>query len=140
MGMRPFQAACCAALLVAFALTACATASSSEFSHLRGCWIERKTNGEAATMRWFQARDDLWNGDFILYAKAGQLSGRFTLERRAEGWVYCGLPATNEGEAQMACQPVGSIVKLKATDEHLTISDARRLTPIVFDGKRDGCD
>jgi hypothetical protein len=130
-------------LLTGAALTAaCATETARTFppEALRGCWIERRADGNTSTMRWFPARADLWNGDYVIYGPAAQLSGRFTLEQQNGRWVYCGFPAPNEAEAQVACQPIGSVAMLEVKRDALVIRDTRRAQPIVFNGRRDGCD
>jgi hypothetical protein len=138
------------ALLAAVLVASCATTVvPPPPDRLAGCWIDRKADNTATTMRWLA---DLENpgalrGERMTYTAAGVGAdrGSYTLRPEGEGWTFCQAydPAPRcwrvaEGESGSL---EGGRVFIDAAYDRLRISifdDSSER--IIFQGARDGCD
>jgi hypothetical protein len=138
------------ALLAAVLVASCATTVvPPPPERLEGCWIDRKADNTATTMRWLA---DLENpgalrGERMTYTAAGVGAdrGSYTLRPEGEGWTFCQAydPAPRcwvvaEGESGSL---EGGRVFIDAAYDRLRISIFDNSSErIIFQGERDGCD
>ena len=137
------------ALLAAVLVASCATAVAPPPNRLAGCWIDRKPDNTAVTMRWLPDPEvpGALRGDRMSYTPqgVGEDRGSYTLRQEAgtEAWMLCNLTAERcwqvaEGESGSL---EGGRAFIDATRERLRISliDGA-VERIIFQGARDGCD
>ena len=139
------------ALVLALALTACATSTAPSVpSVLRGCWIAQEPD-RTVTMRWFP-HGASWRGDQLFYAKDGgepqHQAYRIDAggEGEAGGWSICplddGLPHGAPCRAlyfSASSEEYHAEIIVNADHLHFAWVDDGQEN-VLFDGARDGCE
>jgi hypothetical protein len=139
------------ALVAAVLVASCATAAiSPPPERLAGCWIDRKADNTAITMRWLPQSSEtaVLRGERLTYGPTGVISDRASYELSPEGagWKLCVVSDPNAPRCyQVAEGESGSLEGGRAfVDAHgdrLRISIfADSVERITFQGVRDGCD
>lgn len=145
-------------LAVAFAVAACATASSvlDIPAALRGCWIEH-SGIDVKTMRWFPKSDGAsWHGDELFIhdgddpAHQGFDINATGGEEGAGGWELC--PLDDGLPHGPPCMPLWfgaghalgddqDWMEIRVTQQHMSLThvESGQRYPF-FDGVREGCD
>ncbi|MBL8549708.1 MAG: hypothetical protein JNJ73_06965 [Hyphomonadaceae bacterium] len=145
-------------LLPLLLLASCATAApaanqlADDLAHLRGCWIERRSD-EALTMRWKQGASSPGDmvGDFLRYPRNGEPEpNRFILRDGEGGFLWCdqdlGMPHGPPCQPAVVGagpppDPESMWVRVTASEEHLRVAiESGETSSPIFDGARDGCD
>lgn len=139
------------ALVAVVLVASCATpVVTSPPERLAGCWIDRKADNTAITMRWLPQSSEtaVFRGERLTYGPTGVISDRssYELSPEGEGWKLCVVtdPAAPrcfqvaEGESGSL---EGGRAFVDAHRDRLRISIfADGVERITFQGDRDGCD
>lgn len=139
------------ALVAAVLVASCATAAlPPPNERLAGCWIDRKADNTAITMRWLPPSPEatVLRGERLIYGSAGATTDRssYELAPEGEGWNFCVVTDPTAPRCYRVAEgESGSLEGGRAfIDQHrerLRISIiADGVERIVFQGDRDGCD